>query len=68
VPTVGGVAVVVIGDEITGFQILNRQNVGSVIGNDSGSLKIISTQSDKKTTQYLLQKSVPLATPIRKQK
>jgi hypothetical protein len=68
VPTVGGVAVVVIGDEITGFQILNRQNVGSVIGNDSGSLKIISTQSDKRTTQYLLQKYAPLATPIRKQK
>jgi hypothetical protein len=68
VPTVGGVAVVVIGDEITGFQILNRQNVRSVIGNDSGSLKIISTQSDKRTTQYLLQKYAPLATPIRKQK
>ena len=31
-----GVVVVVVVDESAGFQILNTQNVGSVIGADSG--------------------------------
>ena len=36
VAVVNGVVVVVVVDESAGFQILNTQNVGSVIGADSG--------------------------------
>ena len=36
VPVVGGVVVVVLGDDNTGFQILKNQNEGSVMGADSG--------------------------------
>jgi hypothetical protein len=38
---VGGVVVVVVVDETAGFQILNTQNVGSVISSDSGPIILI---------------------------
>jgi len=36
VPTVGGAVLVVVVDDIAGFHMSKCQNVGSVIGDDSG--------------------------------
>lgn len=64
VPVVGAIVVVVVVDEALGFHILNVQNVRLVIGEDSGSKNFISSRFlIFLLNLYLLQNSVPLATP-----
>lgn len=60
--------VIVVGDVGGGFQILNDQNVGSVIGADSGPIDIYMDHFlffyPVIINHYIPQNSVPLATPI----
>ncbi len=63
---VGGVGVVEVVLERPGFHISKRQNVGSVIGADSGPVFVearVQYTSTSKLIHYIPQNSVPLENP-----